>query len=407
MKLFDEQPGLLCLAFAREQDSEALKAFERLFVFGLGQMLKFYTPIYMEECVSPENRVSLGDNPDRLDRDVLLHEIAAAKKCKTFLYGTFHPVFKRESLLERIEIRVVLYDLERQKTLLRAQYAFSAFDGPKPFVEEFAPAWDGLKDFITWLSCQVVGVLHPETSLAHWHRLQTNFFTRNIHQLEGLYKVCMDIAEDAARPESTLISMINKEPRFFAAQIELGYLHKRRKSYLGALQAMQSAWHAMAEVVPRQRALCASEIGVYLALLGKHEDACKWWKTAIKEDSTLIGPYLNIAHAMEEMNNLDEAEQYFKQVTYVAPEDKRAFDNLARLYSKMELWEKAIRQYEQQLHLEPENAWAYCNMANCYLQVEGIEEAKTYLVKTLALDPEGEAGRFANFVLSGLQAAEV
>ena len=62
---------------------------------------------------------------------------------------------------------------------------------------------------------------------------------------------------------------------------------------------------------------------------------------------------------------------------------------------------------QHQLLLEPENPWAFSNLANCFLQKGFISQAKTYLLKTLEMDPEGEAGKCALFILSGLQAAEV
>jgi len=385
MNLSDQPVGILCLAFDKMHPAEALHEFEQLFIFSVSQMLKYFTPIQLQTSL----------NEPRLE-----------KSPKIVLFGQLTPVLDEREQLKKIELRISLTDTERQETLLNVCYVFTDFTQPNATIDNFTPDWTAFKFMTRWLCCQLTSITHPEKVMVYWSQLEKQFIFTSLDELKQFREACL-FPEDLEHQETLLSALIYQNPQFFLAQLELGQLQKRKKSYLSALQILKCAWETMRDVSPREKALCATEIGICFALLEEREKAYQWWKTAINEDSSLINPYFNLAHECESANNLVEAEHYFKQITEIAPEDRRAFQNLARLYSKMEAWEKAIEQYQQQLQFEPNDAWTYCNIANCYLQVDGIEAAKANFTKTLSLDPDSEAGRFANFVLSGLQAAEV
>jgi tetratricopeptide (TPR) repeat protein len=152
----------------------------------------------------------------------------------------------------------------------------------------------------------------------------------------------------------------------------------------------------------RNKAIYATEAGVGCALLGKNAVALQWWSKAIEYDPGYINPYFNIANTQEDLGNYPAAEEYFLRAQELAPDDFRTFLNLARIYSKLGQWDKAVNQYQFQLKSEANDPWCHSDLATCYLNLGELENAKRHLEKTVALDPDGEAGEYAQLILSGL-----
>lgn len=402
------EKSILGLSFHKGLSEKAFYDFEQLIVYGVQQTLNFFTDLVFLDYAATLNRISLDL---QLSAEAKVRELIQLSKryhCDYVLYGKMEPDIGSSNQLNGIHLELYLFHAVKGIHPLRLHYYFSAFDGKLPQPNAFEPAWEGLQDLVKWMTFQIIGAIQPERAIRLWSQCQYATLAYTLDQYRKLAETHYFNGDDTLQHKRTVLASLTlEEPNLFLAHHELGLVQKRLTQYSSAIEALEHAYKLMKGVTPRQLALCATEIGICHALIQNHEHAHQWWKTAIFDDPTYLNPYINLAHALEEQGNIVEAEAYFKKASEIAPNDTRVFYNLARLYSKLELWDQAITSYERQMALEPNNAWLHSNLANCYLQKGRIPEAKSHLLRTVELDPDGEAGRCANFILSGLLAAEV
>ncbi len=400
---------ILGVAFQKDTTEIAFCDFEKFLLFGLIQRFAWLTPFeFVDHTAASSNPVAIRQFLTYDEQNHELRDLCLRHECNYVLYGAFDTEIGPTGFLENIHIELRVFSLVRDNHLLKLHYDFNTFNSEHVKANMFLPSWKGLKNFLQWASTQIIGAIDPEHALNCWLKLQQFSLATHFNEYQQLANAhYINAHEELPTKFSILLNLIQENPDLFLPHYELGCLQKRMQNYAQALASMELAFKLMQHATKRQRAQCATEIGVAYALLQQIDDACVWWKRAIQEDNHFINPYMNLGLALEDLGRITEAEFFFKKAGEVDSKDNRICFNLARLYSKMELWDKAIYQYKHQVMLEPQNAWVYSNLANCYLQKGDIVEAKTYLTKTSNLDPDGEAGRCAHFILSGLQAAEV
>lgn len=186
-----------------------------------------------------------------------------------------------------------------------------------------------------------------------------------------------------------------------SAYAHLARLYKTVQDYPKSVIYYHNALK-VAKTPVRNKSIYATEGGVVCALLGKTDAAIQWWTHAINYDASYINPYFNLGNTYEDQNSFPLAERYFLEAQRLAPEDFRSVISLARVYSKMGQWEKALAQYQHQLQLEADDPWCHSDMATCYLNLGDSEQAKNHLQQTATLDPDGEAGQYAQLILTSL-----
>lgn len=402
----DTKPTVLGLAFQTE--SVGLAAFEKQLMFGISQTLTFFTDIVFLDHAIPPNAVTVPKMPFGEHPWGELKQMGNLFQAGHIFYGVIEPEIGPTGCLDSIQIEITLLDLSGERQLFQLRYNYTAFNNKQPQLSQFSPNWEGFEALVQWIVFQMVGALQPEKAVSFWRRQAYCAFASNLNTFNKLAEAYYLTNENSMMEKLVLLTGLTQQDAKtpFLAYYELGILYKRMKDYYQATSMLEYAFKEMTHVTSRQRADCATELGICYALSGQREEANLWWKTAIQEDPKFVNPYMNLAHACEEEGSVMEAEHYFKQACERVPGDNRIYFNLARLYSKQQLWDQAIHQYEQQLALEPENAWVYSNLANCYLQKGEITDAKVYLHRTVEMDPQGEAGRCAHFILSGLHAVE-
>jgi tetratricopeptide (TPR) repeat protein len=189
--------------------------------------------------------------------------------------------------------------------------------------------------------------------------------------------------------------------RFFLAK-----QYKQSRQYQSAIQLFKTVLNSN-DFPVKMKAQILNEMGSCAALLDEKEEALQFWLEAIKQDSSLVLAYMNIAHAYEEMGQEAQSEAYLTQVLKLAPADTRVYYSLARIYLCQEKWDEALAQYQLQLLLEPNDPWCHNNIATSYLQQSNQKSAIQHLERAQALDPQGEAGHYASLVLMGLTSDEV
>ncbi len=408
MALSDGALKVLSLSFHKEISEISFYNFEKLMIFGVLQTLALYSDIELLDYAVPANRMMVPYDLAEPQRRSELHQLCQKFQADAVLYGQLEPEIGPGGYLDGIYIDLKLYNRSLQQHNLNLRYYFTQFENARPKASAFTPSWDGIQELFKWIASQIVGAIRPDQALPIWKRISKSSLAYGMSTYNQLATAYYLTNEDSLSQKiSILTTLMQENPNLMVGHLESGALFKRLKNFEQAVSSFEWAFKLMKDATARQKAACATEIGVCYALSRDFDKACEWWKTAIIEDPTMLNPYMNLAHGLEEQGFYAEAEYYFKKVSEIAPDDQRVYFNLARLYTKLEIWDKAITQYEHQVLIEPNNGWIYSNIANCYLHKGDIMRAKDYLLKTLEIDPDGEAGRCAQFILSGLQAAEV
>lgn len=399
---------VLCLSFHKNRPETVLFDFEKFLVFGLSQYVQFFANITVLDYAVPAQR--LMPNPDLPPEESLLElkQMAGRFSTSHVIYGSLNADVSPEGFLQSVHLDLSVYSATLNAHLLRVRYPVREFEQAPLDASLSALNWQEFQNMLYTAAAQIIGVLLPRQAKLLWPALSTPLLPERFETFQKLAVASYLNTDRAAAQKMGLLNDLVKEaPGCFLAHLEAGRFHKRMQNYVQAILSLESAYKLMDEVLPRQRAMAATEIGICYALSEQKELACKWWMKAISDDASWLQPYMNLAHAYEENGQLDYAEKFFIRATEVAPNDVRVYFNLARLYSKQEAWDKAITQYKHQMMLEPNNAWTYSNLANCYLQKGEIAQAKTLLERTREVEPESEAGRYAGMILNCLEAVEV
>ncbi len=193
------------------------------------------------------------------------------------------------------------------------------------------------------------------------------------------------------------------EPELEFPYMEMGKIMKNKRNYEEATKYYQLAIENSSSDALISYYL--SEIGSCCALKENYSEAITYWEKAINHYPSYINPYMNIALAYEEQDNLEKAEECFLEIQQLSPSDPRTYFSLARIYSKKDNWMGAIEQYNTMIKFQPNDAWSHSNIANCYLQLGKNKDAKGFFYKAMELDPDGEAGNYASQVVKALEEA--
>lgn len=400
--MFDLPPSrqVVMMPFDKGAHALVLGTFEKQLMFGVQYLLKYFSPLAL--AMAPGG-LALPTPYFQEGHVGQLQTLASELQTHFLCYGAFRPQINDAGYLESLAIDVFLYDFEHNRHGFKQTFVFNQFASMTPKLNNFQPDWLAFQRLIRWVAAELIAALYSEHSILFLPQL---VFGSLGHQFATFEKLStghyLNMDTGLSQRLSLYFGVSHDEDEWFFPHLELGHLYKRLGSYPEALVSLSRAFERMGQVSPRQRAICATEIGVVYALINNYGEARHWWELAIKQDAKHVNPYLNLAHHLEEQGDIEGAEEFFLRVADITPEDSRVYFNLARLYSKREQWDKVLQQYEHQEYLEPDNPWVYSNIANCYLNLGDLSKAKSYLLRTLELDPHGEAGKVADYILANL-----
>jgi tetratricopeptide (TPR) repeat protein len=393
--------GIIAIAFQKSLQTPAMFEFERQFIFSLNRVFDFFTTIQFYDYAVSANRILLPvmakeSQKEKLDTICLEHD------CRYILHGRLDGN-AQEDHLESIDLQICVYDSIQSHHILKLSYSFNALEFNRK---------------MGYTVCQTGGLRHISHWLVHQIALATTPQMNSLDLLTQLeqFEICKTSDEMGLLVEAVYIQnegeleqkhrllreLIQEAPKNFLARIEMGHLYKRLQQYQAAAISLEAAFLCFPEIGPHQKALLANEVAICHALINRVNDATNWWHKAIALDKRYVNPYINLGNFHESQGSIEQAKTYFLQVMEVAPQDIRVYMNLARLYSKQEDWARALSFYHKQLKLEPLNPWTTSNIANCYLQLNDTQKALSFYYQAIELDPDGEAGRCATEILSGL-----
>lgn len=111
------------------------------------------------------------------------------------------------------------------------------------------------------------------------------------------------------------------------------------------------------------------------------------WKDCILKSPEKARPYHNLAQALSDMGNTDEAEKYYKIAISKDPDYYQAPYNLGNLYLGKGMPEEAIRYYQKSIDAEPNCLEAINNMGNAYVATGRLKEAKECYQRVIEINP--------------------
>lgn len=132
------------------------------------------------------------------------------------------------------------------------------------------------------------------------------------------------------------------------------------------------------------------ELARFYRSLGRYQEAKEICHKAININPENIVAYLELANSIRDSRlNNSRAEEAYKEVIKLFPDDCRGYQSLAIFYKYQKRFDEAKRLYEQLLELTP-NYLAYLDLGWCYEREEKYEQAEKLYKKALEMDPEND-----------------
>jgi len=375
-------------------NSMMLHQCETLYGYGVMNQLTRFTPITYKDLATLSDKVCLTQELEQAETLKRLAQICRSTRSQYLFTGSIRPAAAPQS---KFEIEYRLFHAEQNKYILSEQTFLplsplsSGKDSSLPYDA------DGLNPLINQTVSRLAQAIFGQNPAWKYENLAP--YSTSITAMQLMLKAhqTSNAAEKIALYEVALQEDKHMENAYF----QLARLYKNEHQYEKSVILYRETLK-YSHAAHRNQAIYATEAGISCALLGRSDLALQWWKRALEYDTSYLNPYFNIANTYEDQSNYPEAETYFLQAQELAPDDFRTFFNLARIYSKMGVWDKALTQYSHQLRTEDADPWCHSDMATCYLNLGDMQNAKTHLQKTVSLDPQGEAGEYAQLILSGL-----
>jgi tetratricopeptide (TPR) repeat protein len=388
-------PRIAAVGFLKQPiNSHVLHQCETLYVHGVLSQLARFTTAQYKDLATLSDKISITQELEQTDTLKRLAQICQSTRSQYLFTGSIRPATPPQS---KFEIEYRLFDARRntyvviEQTELAMSPLPSGNDGNLPYN---APDLNAL---INRTTCKIAEAMFGPSGALTEEGLAPYCATLNAMQLMLKAHQSNSAAEKAALYEVAL----REDSAIENAYFQLARLYKNEQQYERSVVLYREALKC-SRAAMRNQAIYATEAGISCALLGRSDLALQWWKRALEYDAEYINPYFNIANTYEDQEDYPAAEAYFLKAQELAPDDFRTFFNLARIYSKMGVWDKALNQYTYQLQTEGSDPWCHSDVATCYLNLGDLASAKQHLEKTLALDPQGEAGEYAQLILSSL-----
>jgi tetratricopeptide (TPR) repeat protein len=372
-----------------------LQQCEELYVYGVLSQLARFTELQYKDLATLPDKINLTTELSESETLKRLQQICQSTRTQLLLTGSIEP---NTTAKGEININYRLYDGNTNRYIVEGT-GHLTLDSKRP-ADSNIPSLQPTQ--LNQLINQTVAQLMPVFSGTNQPVLSENTLAPISTSLQAM-QLILRAHQTSSIPEKIMLyeAALREDLQLETAYYHLARIHKGELQYEKSVMYYRETLK-VSHAAPRNKAIYATEAGISLALLGRHDLALQWWFRAVDYDPGYINPYFNIANTYEDQENYEQAEEYFLKAQALAPDDFRTFFNLARLYSKMGIWEKALNQYQLQLASEDGDPWCHSDMATCYLNLGDLQNAKQHLEKTLAMDPQGEAGEYAKLILGAL-----
>ncbi len=389
-----QPPKLVAVGFQKNTASALLQQFEELYIYGVLSQLSRFTELQYKDVATISDKTVLDA---KLTYDAglsRLQQVCQSSRTNYAFTGVLSHSSGNGPTLGEVKITFRLYEARGNRYIVDEVATLRTdAEGDPQSLYLHAPELNRLINVTTNHFIQAVFGEDPENQMGMAP------FSTSIKAMQLVLKAHQ--SNLSAEKIRLYEAAIQEDPQLETAFYHLARIYKSESQYEKAVIHYRDTLKISHGAV-RHKAIYATDAGIICALMGRHDYALQWWLRAIEYDPAYINPYFNIANIYEDQDNYEASEQYFVKAQQLAPDDFRTFFNLARLYSKMGRWENALTQYHLQLRTEDGDPWCHSDVATCYLNLGDMHNAKQHLEKTVALDPEGEAGQYAQLILSGL-----
>jgi len=199
------------------------------------------------------------------------------------------------------------------------------------------------------------GIIQDETSFTDLE--QGNAFFK-----EGKYDSALAMYEE----------FLKKNPSAYQVYLNIGDCHREKGEYEKAAEA----YNLVIEKAKEDKAIGSDMTAKALAAIG-----LSW----LKQD------------------NLERAQEYFKQSIEVSPQDELLAYNVAEIYFSNQKIDEAQKYYEMAIEIKPDWSEPYLKLAYVFLNKGDMANAAEYLEKFLKLEPEGEKAAQAKGILDSIK----
>jgi tetratricopeptide (TPR) repeat protein len=129
-------------------------------------------------------------------------------------------------------------------------------------------------------------------------------------------------------------------------------------------------------------------LGLYYGTSGKHQEAIKAFKQAIRTNPDYAETHYNLGVAYDKSGMYKEAIEAYKQAIRVNPDYAEAHVNLGVIYGKSGMYQEAIKAYKQAIRVNPDYAEAHVNLGVIYGKLGMNKEAIEALKQAIRINPD-------------------
>jgi tetratricopeptide (TPR) repeat protein len=121
---------------------------------------------------------------------------------------------------------------------------------------------------------------------------------------------------------------------------------------------------------------------------GRHEDAVKLYRSALKIQPDNVIIYYNLGVTLREFGKIDEAEASYKRAIELKPDFLLAHYNLGNTLKVQGKFEEAQESFKKAIELKPDYIEAYNNLGTTFERLNKLNEAEASYKKVIELRPD-------------------
>ena len=149
-----------------------------------------------------------------------------------------------------------------------------------------------------------------------------------------------------------------------------------------------------------------AQMGFCNGMLGRHEEALKASRQAIRLRPDSAESYINIGSAYAYLGQYKESADAYRQALRLDPDNVDVHYALGLTYNKMGRAEDEVQSFKQAIRLKPDHAGAYERLGLAYLRMNRYADAVAAFKQLILLKP-GDAAAYDNLGLAQLKAKQV
>jgi len=176
---------------------------------------------------------------------------------------------------------------------------------------------------------------------------------------------------------------VDKNPKNYRAQINLGYALRREGRLEEAVSHYRQAIDIMPNFLPAH-----NNIGVALAQQGKLEDAFFHFSEALRIKPGDSETLTNFGQARMQEGKIEEAVLYFHRALKSSPTNAKAHNNLGIAMAQQGKLEDAAAHFSKALRTEPYNARIHRNMGLVFMLQGDLKGAARHFSEAVRINPE-------------------